>query len=175
MKTKDAIANKHLREVIRIVKFLRDHKNSFTGTKSILLTALLGEQVQEWRTIINPGYYADLPTTLLNVVSDLDKWLQDRPFKPHITDPAGTGTSFDHRWTQETYAYFRDRIHVHAAEIRAAYEEIDFEESVKKWQALFGDGFTAPKATNSNGKYSAVSVGGRSAGITTVNLSGRAG
>ena len=41
MKKQDKIANGHLRKVIRIMKFLRDHKNSFTGTKSILLTTLL--------------------------------------------------------------------------------------------------------------------------------------
>ena len=79
MKEKDAIAGKHLREVIRIMKFLRDHKNSFTGTKSILLTTLLGERVEEWRKIVDPGYYGDLPTALLHIVSDLDEWLLVRP------------------------------------------------------------------------------------------------
>ena len=44
-------------------------------------------------------------------------------------DPSGSGTSFDHRWTQETYSYFRDRIRVHAAEMLAAYKETDPEES----------------------------------------------
>lgn len=175
MKSQDAIANKHLREVIRIMKFLRDHKNSFTGTRSILLTTVLGEQVREWHKIVDPGYYADLPTALLHIVSDLDDWLQLNQTKPMILDPAGTGTSFDHRWTQETYAYFRDRIHAHAAEIKAAYDETDFDESVKKWQALFGDGFAAPKTAGAAGKYSALGTGAGSAGAATVSLPGRAG
>jgi hypothetical protein len=175
MKTKDEIAGKRLREVIRIMKFLRDHRNSFTGTKSILLTTLLGERVDAWRKVIDPGYYADLPTALLHIVSDLDKWLQGSLTKPVIMDPSGSGTSFDHRWTQETYAYFRDRIHTHAAEIKAAYDETDSDESVKKWQALFGDGFTAPKSSTSSGKYSTVGTGVGAAGAATVNLSGRAG
>jgi hypothetical protein len=175
MKTKDAIAGKHLREVIRIMKFLRDHKNSFTGTKSILLTTLLGTQVEDWRKILDAGYYADLPTALLHIVADLDEWLQARPTKPEIMDPSGSGTSFDHRWSQETYAYFRDRIHTHAAEIKAAYDETDFDESVKKWQCLFGDGFTAPTSSTSSGKYSTVGTGAGTAGAATVNLSGRAG
>jgi hypothetical protein len=175
MKGKDEIAGKHLREVIRIMKYLRDHKNSFTGTKSILLTTLLGLRVEDWRKIIDAGYYSDLPTALLHIVSDLDDWLWARPDKPVIMDPAGTGTSFDHRWTPETYAYFRARIHVHAAEIKAAYEETDFGESVKKWQALFGDGFTAPKSDTSSGKYSAVGTGAGAAAAATVSLSGRAG
>ncbi|WP_301148627.1 SMODS domain-containing nucleotidyltransferase [Mycobacterium simiae] len=175
MRGQDEIAGNHLREVIRVMKFLRDHKNSFTGTKSILLTTLLGERVEEWHKVLDAGYYTDLPTALRHIVSDLDDWLQARPTKPVITDPAGTGTSFDHRWTQETYAYFRDRIHVHAAEINAAYDETDFDESVKKWQALFGNGFTAPKSDTSSGKYSKIGTGAGSAGATTVNLSGRAG
>ncbi|MBL6278231.1 nucleotidyltransferase [Micromonospora fiedleri] len=175
MRAKDETAGKHLREVIRIMKFLRDHKNSFTGTKSILLTTLLGEQVEEWHKVLDAGYYADLPTALLHIVSDLDTWLQARPTKPLIMDPSGSGTSFDHRWTQETYAYFRDRIHAHSAEINAAYYETDFDESVKKWQALFGPSFKAPESSTSSGKYSTVGTGASAAGVATVNLSGRAG
>lgn len=175
MKEKDKIAARRLREVIRIMKFLRDHKNSFTGTKSILLTTLLGERVEEWHKVIDPGYYGDLPTALLHIVSDLDEWLQARPFKPVVMDPSGSGTSFDHRWNQQTYSYFRDRIHVHAADIKAAYEETDFDESVKKWQALFGDGFKAPKTPGSSTKYSGVGSGAAAAAATTVNHSGRAG
>ncbi|MFL0293717.1 SMODS domain-containing nucleotidyltransferase [Mycobacterium sp. SMC-18] len=174
MKAKDTIANKHLREVIRIMKFLRDHKNSFTGTKSILLTTMLGEQVQEWHKIVDNGYYSDVPTALLHIVSDLDDWLQQRPTKPILMDPAGTGTSFDHRWTQETYSYFRDRIHTHASEIRSAYLETDPDKSVRKWQALFGDGFTAPKAARTADKYATL-VTGTAVARSAVTLPGRAG
>ncbi|WP_326950966.1 hypothetical protein OG439_20480 [Amycolatopsis sp. NBC_01307] len=175
MKKQDKAAGHRLREVIRIMKFLRDHKNSFTGTKSILLTTLLGERVEEWRTVADSGYYGDLPTALLHIVSDLDDWLQARPGKPVIMDPSGSGTSFDHRWTPETYVYFRERINVHAAEIKAAYKETDFDASVKKWQALFGDGFKAPKSSASTGKYSSVSTGAVASGAATVSHSGRAG
>jgi Second Messenger Oligonucleotide or Dinucleotide Synthetase domain len=175
MKKQDKIAEGRLREIIRVMKFLRDHKNSFTGTKSILLTTLLGERVEEWRKIVHPGYYGDLPTALVHIVSDLDDWLQARPIKPLIMDPSGSGTSFDHRWSQETYSFFRKRIHAHAAEIRAAYEENDFDESVMKWQALFGDGFKAPKSSTSSHKYSTVATGAAAAATATVSLSGRAG
>jgi hypothetical protein len=175
MKKQDRTADRRLREVIRIMKFLRDSKDSFTGTKSILLTTLLGERVEEWRKVADASYYADLPTALLHIVSDLDDWLQARPTKPMIMDPSGSGTSFDHRWTQETYSYFRDRIHAHAAEIKSAYKETDFDESVKKWQALFGDGFKAPESLMSSSKYSSVSIGAGSGGAATVSHSGRAG
>lgn len=181
MKKQDGTAKKHLREVIRIMKFLRDHKNSWTGTKSILLTTLLGERVESWRTIIDAGYYSDLPTALLHIVSDLDDYLQANPYKPTIMDPSGSGTSFDHRWSQETYAHFRKRIHAHAAEIKDAYDEEDFDESVKKWQALFGDGFKAPKAAESSSSssgssnFSSVSSAAAAASTSTVKHSGRAG
>jgi hypothetical protein len=145
MKEKDEIANGNLRKVIRLLKYLRDHKNSFTGTRSILLTTLLGEQVDQLNTISDSSYYSNVPTTLLHLIEDLDVWLQANPNKPSIADPSGSGANFDHRWSQETYSYFRDRIHVHAAEIRSAYEEADKDRSVKLWQDLFGDGFKGPK------------------------------
>ncbi|MGW9557015.1 SMODS domain-containing nucleotidyltransferase [Nocardiopsis sp. NPDC055551] len=176
MKKKDKITHGNLRKVIRIMKFLRDHKKSFTGTKSILLTTMLGERVEEWQNFNDPGYYGDLPTALLHIISDLDKWLQANTTKPVIMDPSGSGTSFDHRWTPETYSYFRDRIHTHAAEIRDAYfEDTDFDKSVKKWQALFGNGFKEPETSTSSGKYSSIGAGSASVGATTVNHSGRAG
>lgn len=180
MKKKDGIASKHLREVIRIMKYLRDHKGSWTGTRSILLTTLLGERVEEWRKVLESGYYSDLPTALLHIVSDLDDYLQANPYKPVIMDPSGSGTSFDHRWTQETYAHFRKRIHVHAADIKDAYHETDPDESVKKWQALFGDGFKAPAGSEASkgmgvGKFGAVSAAAAATTASTIKHSGRAG
>jgi hypothetical protein len=171
MRSKDAIANGNLRKVIRLMKYLRDHKNSFTGTRSILLTTLLGSQVSEVRELLDPGYYADVPTTLLHVLSDLDVWLQARPTKPSIADPSGSGVTFDHRWTQSTYSYFRDRVHAHAAEVTAAYLEVDKDNSVKLWQGIFGDGFKAPVAATSSAKFPTTTV----TAASSVARSGRAG
>lgn len=171
MRTKDAIAKGNLRKVIRLMKYLRDHKNSFTGTRSILLTTLLGSQVSEVRDLLDPGYYADVPTTLLHVVSDLDEWLQANPSKPSIADPSGSGVTFDHRWTQSTYSYFRDRVHAHTAEIEAAYLEDDKEKSVKLWQGIFGEGFRAPAAVTSSAKFPTAAA----AAASSVSRSGRAG
>ena len=53
------------------MKYLRDHKNSFTGTRSVLLTTMLGEQVTDLRKLLDPSYYSNVPTTLLHVVQDL--------------------------------------------------------------------------------------------------------
>lgn len=141
MQRKDSIANGNLRKVIRLMKYLRNHRNSFTGTRSIILTTLLGERVSETRALSEPGCYSNVPIALLTIIEDLDTWLQDRPVKPSIPDPSGSGVTFDHRWNQETYAYFRERIHTHAREIREAWEESDYDTSVRLWRKLFGDAF----------------------------------
>lgn len=172
MKDKDGIANGNLRKVIRLLKYLRDHKNSFTGTRSIILTTVLGQQVTQTKKFADTGYYVNVPTTLLHVVNDLDAWLQANSNKPSIADPSGSGVNFDHRWTQETYSYFRDRIHAHAAAIEDAYNETDSETSVQKWQALFGEGFKAPTTAASGSKFPTV-VGASLA--ATTSRSGRAG
>ena len=171
MKKKNTLAKGNLRKVIRLMKYLRDHKNSFTGTRSILLTTLLGEQVTDLRTLLDPGYCSDIPTTLLHVVKDLDAWLQARPIKPSIPDPSGSGVTFDHRWDQSTYSYFRDRIHVHAVEIEEAYEEEHKGRSVELWQGIFGDGFKAPATSSSSSKFPAAAP----AVASIVGRSGRAG
>ncbi|MEV0650952.1 cyclic GMP-AMP synthase DncV-like nucleotidyltransferase [Phytomonospora sp. NPDC050363] len=173
MKNKDALANGNLRKVIRLLKYLRDHKNSFTGTRSILLTTLLGDQVQEFRKLQDLSYYSNVPTTLLHVVKDLDEWLQARPYKPSIADPSGSGVTFDHRWEQSTYSYFRDRIHAHAAEIEEAYQETDKDRSVQLWQDLFGDGFKPPNTSSSSAKFPAAAAA--TATTSIVGRSGRAG
>ena len=171
MRSKDTLAAGNLRKVIRLMKYLRDHKNSFTGTRSILLTTLLGEQVTELHTMCDTGYYSDVPTALLHLVKDLDDWLQARPTKPSILDPSGSGATFDHRWEQPTYSYFRDRIHVHASEIEDAYRENNKERSIEMWQSIFGDGFKAPSIPSSRAKFPVATP----MAASTVGRLGRAG
>lgn len=170
MKTKDSLSNGNLRKVIRLMKYLRDHKNSFTGTRSIILTTLLGKQVTKLHTLMSPNYYCDTPTALLHIVKDLDTWLQAHPAKPSIADPSGSGVTFDHRWEQHTYSYFRDRLHAHATEIEQAYNENNKNRGVELWQGIFGDGFKAPTASSNSAKFPAALVP-----ATTVGRSGRAG
>lgn len=176
MKDKDKIANRNLRKVIRLMKYLRDHKGSFNGVKSILLTTLLGEQVQAYKKVLDVGYYSDVPTTLLHVVSDLDNYLQANFSKPIVADPSGSGVTFDHRWSQETYSNFRTRTHVITAQIQAAYDKEDHDESAKLWQGLFGEKFQPPKASSaSSSKFGASAAAAGSAVATSTGRSGRAG
>ncbi|MGW0902826.1 SMODS domain-containing nucleotidyltransferase [Streptomyces sp. NPDC002853] len=171
MQQQDKIANGHLRLVIRLMKFVRDHRDSFTGTRSIILTTLLGNRVSQLQAMTRPGCYANVPTALLTIVEDLDTWLQARPLKPSIPDPSGSGVTFDHRWNHETYSYFRDRIHTHARQIHDAYHETDPDRSVRLWRFLFGDTFPAQNSriTPAAVKFATPAL------LTTVSRTGRAG
>lgn len=145
LETRTRATGGRLPAVLRMLKYLRDSKTTFS-IKSVLLTILVGENVQTWHADLDDGYYGDIPTTLVNVVEDLDDYLQGRPSLPPIWDPAGTGQDFSERWSQEGYANFRKQIHYYAGKIRDAYDEPDKGTSLAAWQAVFGSGFCAPTA-----------------------------
>lgn len=144
----NAIAKNHLIEVIRLVKYLRDTKGFVI--KSVVLSTLLGERVNEANVWGDAGYYADMPTALVHVVGDLDVYLQSQPSMPWIADPSGTGENFGDRWNQAGYANFREKIHRWAGKIAEAYAETDKARSVELWQQVFGSGFVAPPTTGSS-------------------------
>lgn len=136
---KDKLTNGNLRKVIRLLKHLRDHQNVFK-LKSVLLTTMVGNIAEGWRTY-DPNYYKDVPTTLLHLVEDLDNWLQAQWIKPAIADPSCPQTTFDHRWTDLQYSAFRDKIHTLAPKIRAAYDSETVPESIDRWREVFGLSF----------------------------------
>lgn len=136
---KDTLTNGSLRRVIRLLKYLRDHRNAF-NLKSVLLTTLIGNVVDSWRSY-DSDYYKDVPTTLLHLVEDLDTWLQARWTKPSVVDPSCPTTTFDHRWTDAQYKTFRDKIHALKPQIQSAYKAVTTAESVTAWRDVFGDAF----------------------------------
>jgi hypothetical protein len=155
MKEKDDLAKRNLRRVIRLIKYLRDYKVTFQ-IPSVILTAFLGERVQSWQA---DKRYGDVPSALLNLVSDLDQWLQLYETMPIIEDPSCPGTTFNHRWTEARYGTFRDRIHRYADQIRAAYDERDRDASLALWQEIFGPDFkTAPAAESESAKAIAIAT-----------------
>jgi hypothetical protein len=173
IKRRDELTSGQFRRVVRLMKYLRDRRGSFSGARSVILTTLLGLQVTELDAG-NPQRFSNLPTALLNIVEDLDGWLQARTSRPSITNPNGDGTTFDHRWSDETYRNFRDRLHSIAQEMRAAYEEADPERSAQGWQALFGDKFDPPlaNASHSNNPFKPAAAATIATGAAR---SGRAG
>lgn len=70
----DRIASRRLVEVIRLMKYLRDYKQTFTA-RSVVLSFLLAGRVSVARTILHPGCYKDLPTAFVRILEDLDVWL----------------------------------------------------------------------------------------------------
>lgn len=149
MRDKDGIADGNLRKVIRLMKFLRD-RSDFQGTRSVILTTVLGERVVNSRKLNEPGIYATVPDALITIVSDLDEWLRANPTKPSITDPSGTGVTFDHRWDEQSYAHFRNRIRDYTQKMLDAWYEQDRDVSVRKWQEVFGSGFCSPDGQEHN-------------------------
>jgi len=153
IREKEKISERNFRKVIRLLKYLRDYHEVFEETTSIILTALAGQQVTAAQKAANPGYYANVPTALLNIVRDLDAYLDATPTIPTIEDPSGatnpdsSPVTFDHRWDQSTYDTFRSAMHQLAADIETAYDEPDSDRSVELWQDIFGDGFKGPEPT----------------------------
>lgn len=148
-------ASNHLVEVIRLVKYLRDSKGTFS-IKSVILTTLLGGHVNQAHLLGDLNYYADMPTTLLRVITSLDAYLQANPVMPTIADPSGTGENFSDRWDQDGYSNFRDKIHYYAAKIDAACHESDKATCIKLWQDVFGEDFAEPPATQTKPKLASL-------------------
>jgi Second Messenger Oligonucleotide or Dinucleotide Synthetase domain/Adenylyl/Guanylyl and SMODS C-terminal sensor domain len=140
MKEKDDLTGGHLRKVIRLLKYLRDFKGTFS-VPSVILTTLVGERVLAWNA---EGRYPDVPTALKNVLADLDTWLQLYETMPSIADPSCSDVTFDHRWDQGRYTTFRTKINDYALWVQQAYDEPDRVRSVELWQKVFGPAFRAP-------------------------------
>ena len=127
-------------KAIRLLKYLRDFKNTFS-VKSVILTILLGERVSSTALMADPDHYKDLPTALVNLMMDLNGYLQANQTMPSIDDPSCPGENFNHRWDQDQYANFRSWMATYTEWARDAYNEANREESYAKWRKLFGEKF----------------------------------
>ena len=145
MAQQDGLANGHLRRVLRLLKYLRDYKGTFS-VPSVILTTLVGDRIQSWNA---STAYPDLPTAFVRFLDDLDDWLTYRPTMPVIADPSCPGTTFNHRWEEGKYANFAKWITYYRGKADAALAESDKNKSVDLWREIFGDAFaksTAPAA-----------------------------
>lgn len=132
-----------LEAVLRLLKYLRDTKTTFS-IKSVLLTILVGNSIETWRSAGDPEYYGDIATALVHIIEDLNDYLQSNPTMPSIYDPAGTGRDFRERWDQDGYSNFRAQIHRYATKMREAYDAETVADSVAAWQDVFGPSFNKP-------------------------------
>lgn len=143
---RNRITKGNLIKAIRLLKWLRDYKQTFT-CKSVILNVLLAGRVNDINLLSDPNYYSDLPTTLVHLMEDLDSYLAAFPdYMPRIEDPTCPEVDYNHRWDNDQYLNFRNKISYYASKARAAYDEDDRSESIKLWRELFGEQF-APDTT----------------------------
>ena len=132
------IGGNNFRKVVRLLKFLRDHKGNFSA-KSILLTTLLGNLVSE--TDVNSEDFSDVPTALKTLLNRLNDFLQRHESMPQVKNPVMSEENFDRHWDQMKYSNFREKISINNRRVNEAYSEGDHNRSVKKWRKLFGEDF----------------------------------
>lgn len=165
VKDKNKVAGGNdLKKVTRLLKYMRDIKTNFT-CPSFLLTTLMGLQVYE--SDRGSAAFADLTTTLKTLVGRLDDWLQARSTVPFVPNPVLYQENQARAWDQTKYENFRDKINLYRGWIDDAYDEVDRDESIGKWQRVFGDKFAAGEA-----KRAAESIS-ESAGSGTIVLAGQ--
>ncbi len=126
------------RKVTRLVKYIRDIKGTFT-CPSVLLTTLIGNQI-DWYDQ-GSAAFSDTPTTLKTLLGRLDDWLQARPSKPKVQNPKLATEDFARQLTDDQYANLRKVIKRYRTWVDDAYDEIDRDESIRKWQRVFGADF----------------------------------
>ena len=135
---KNRITGGNLKRVVRLLKHLRDHKNSFTA-KSILLTTLAGNTIKA--SDKGTAAVSTVADTLETVLSRMDNYLQQHPNMPEIKNPVLLTENFNRHWDQRKYANFRSRVQSYAGTAKRAKAESSAEKAIKIWQELFGDSF----------------------------------
>jgi hypothetical protein len=96
------------RKVTRLIKYLRDIKESFTCS-SVLLTTLLGVCITSTDT--DSADFSDTPTALKTVFGRLDDLLQKHTAKPRVNNPFLDTEDFASNLTQDQYTNLREKIH----------------------------------------------------------------
>lgn len=129
------ITGRKLKRIVRLLKYLRDHKNNYTA-KSIMLTTLAAGVIEP--SDKGTEAVSTDADTLVTVLTRMDDYLQRNPNMPEIRNPALPSETFNRHWDDRRYANFRKMVNSHARKARDAKTS---EEAIKLWQDLFGDKF----------------------------------
>lgn len=162
--SKNDITHGNLKLVTRLLKYLRDHKETFTAP-SILLTTLIGYAVYDTDT---GDEFRTLPDALVTVTTRINSFLQANPFMPIIKNPALREEDFVIHWDQDKYRNFRNMFASYTRRINDAFNETDGQRSVSKWRDLFGDGFGSSGSGSSSSKPIVTTAAGLGAATATV-------
>ncbi len=139
------VGSNGLKKTIRLLKFLRDHKDNFT-IPSIQLTTLAGNSVDDIYNELD--LFIDLPTTLKTISNRIDSFLQNHPYMPEIKNPVLPSENFNRKWDERKYRNFREKFYIYNDRINQAYYEKDHNKSVRLWREIFGDQFGSLKHTS---------------------------
>lgn len=145
----------NFRKVTRLLKYLRDIKTNFT-CPSFLLTTILGKQIYD--SDQGTSAFSDVPTALKTLIDRLDDWLQNNPIKPVVRNPVLYDEIQSEVWDETKYSNFRSKINLYRNWIADAYDETNREESIGKWQRVFGNEFAVQEAKEKATKVSEVAV-----------------
>ena len=144
---KTRITSGNLKRVTRLLKFLRDHKRTFTA-KSILLTTLIGDAV---RGEYDAENFNSVALALKTVANRMNEFLQANPTMPTIPNPVLSSEDFNRHWDEEKYQNFRKTFNRYNDWINDAYDATEHNDSVKKWRKIFGDEFGELRDEDKNG------------------------
>ena len=128
---KNRITGGNLKRVVRLLKHLRDHKNTFSA-KSILLTTLAGNTIRA--SDEGAKAVSTVAGTLETVLYRMNDYLQQYPDMPEIRNPVLPAETFNRHWDQRKYTNFRNSIQMYARTGRQAKAERSVEKAGKLWQ-----------------------------------------
>lgn len=141
------------RKVTRLVKYLRDHKTTFTCS-SVVLTTLLASQV--YSSDKDSDEFADTPTALKTIFGRLDSFLQSLATKPVVANPSLPTEDFAASWTDDQFRNFKDMVNKYRGWIDDAYDTDTRDESVVLWRKIFGEDFASSITLEEGKSVSAV-------------------
>lgn len=132
------------RKMTRILKYIRNHKKSFT-CPSVLLTALIGYRIND--NDRGADAFSSVPKTLVTILERLDAYLASYHVVPEVLNPSPSIGYEDlgKLWTRDQFKNFKEKVHLYAVWARDSLTETDHNTSLKKWRKLLGDKFGAGK------------------------------
>lgn len=132
----------HFKKVTRLLKYVRDTKETFT-CPSFLFTTLLGNRIQADDKDSDAS--KDLPSALKTLLGRLDDWLQATPYVTRVANPVLPAEDQASIWDDTKYQNFRTQMRRYREWVDDAFAEADDAESLKKWRLIFGDDFGKAK------------------------------
>ena len=165
------ITSGNLKRVVRLLKYVRDHRVRLEKCPSIVLTTLAAKAIKNGDQATES--VSTQANTLVTVLSRMSENLDKTPYPLSVKNTALPSETFNPRWTRAEYDRFRSTIRAMAKDARAALLESDKEKSIAKWQKVCGEKFAVAKGGNRRGNGSSQRTGGHAAAAGPVSIANR--